>query len=141
MTADTRSPLTVALVDIDHFQRINDTLSHAVGDEVLVAVAHQLRSVQQALSDTGFVARMGGEEFLVVLPGVGAGQAVSRLEELRHAVAGHRWQPVTGGLAVTVSVGATTTTGGDAVATLLADADRMLYAAKNAGRNRVHVLR
>jgi diguanylate cyclase (GGDEF)-like protein len=140
LAAETRSPLTIAVVDIDHFKRINDTLSHDVGDDVLVAVAHLLRTAQQTLSDTGFVARMGGEEFLVVLPGVGAGQAADRLEVLRQAVSLHRWQPVTGELAVTVSVGATTTLGDRAVATLLADADRMLYAAKNAGRNRVAVL-
>jgi diguanylate cyclase (GGDEF)-like protein len=96
--------------------------------------------VQQTLSDTGFVARMGGEEFLVVLPGVGAGQAVSRLEVLRRAVGSHPWHPMTGELPVTVSIGATTTLGDDVPAAMLADADRMLYAAKDAGRNRVIVL-
>ncbi|MEV4703310.1 diguanylate cyclase [Actinoplanes sp. NPDC049316] len=141
LAAETRSPLTIALVDIDHFKRINDTLSHDTGDEVLVAVAQELRSVQQTVSETGFVARMGGEEFLVVLPGVCAAQAESRLEMLRQAVASHRWRPVTGELPVTVSVGATATLGDDAVPALLAVADRMLYAAKNAGRDRVVVRR
>ena len=140
LAAETRSPLTVAVVDVDHFKRINDTLSHDVGDDVLVTVADLLRRTQQTLSDTGFVARMGGEEFLVVLPGVGAGQAADRLEALRQAVGLHPWQPVTGRLPVTVSIGATTTLGDDAPAALLARADRMLYAAKNAGRNRVAVL-
>ena len=140
LAAETGSPLTIAIVDVDHFKRINDTLSHDVGDEVLVAVADLLRGGQQTLSDTGFVARMGGEEFLIVLPGVGAGQAATRLEVLRQAVARHRWQAVTGDLPVTVSIGATTTRGDDVLATLLADADRMLYAAKNAGRNQVAVL-
>jgi two-component system cell cycle response regulator len=59
---------------------------------------------------------------------------------LRQAVGLHHWQAMTGELPVTVSIGATTTLGNDALATLLADADRMLYAAKNAGRNRVAVL-
>ena len=140
LAAETRSPLTIAVVDIDHFKRINDTLSHEAGDEVLVAVAQLLRSVQQTVADTGFVARMGGEEFLVVLPGLGAGQAAGRLETLREAVDRHPWQPVTGDLPVTVSIGATTTQGHDAPSTLLADADRMLYSAKDAGRNRVVVL-
>ena len=139
LAAETRSPLAIALVDIDHFKQINDTLSHETGDEVLVAVAQLLRSGQQRLSDTGFVARMGGEEFLVVLPGVGAAEAAARLETLRQAVAGHRWRPVTGNLPVTVSIGAVTTLGHDMPATLLAEADRGLYAAKNAGRNRVVV--
>jgi diguanylate cyclase (GGDEF)-like protein len=140
LAAETGSPLTVALVDLDHFKRINDTLSHDVGDQVLVIVADLLRSGQRALSDTGFVARMGGEEFLVVLPGVGAGLAADRLETLRRAVRSHRWQPVTGDLPVTVSIGATTTVGDVPLATTLADADRMLYVAKNAGRDRVITL-
>jgi diguanylate cyclase (GGDEF)-like protein len=139
LAADTRSPLTIAVVDVDHFKRINDTLSHEVGDEVLVAVADLLRSVQPTLSETGFVARMGGEEFLVVLPGVDARQAVSRLEALRQAIAQHRWQAMTGDLPVTISIGATTTLGDDALPTLLADADRMMYTAKQGGRNRVVV--
>jgi diguanylate cyclase (GGDEF)-like protein len=140
MAAETRSPLTIAIADIDHFKRINDSLSHDVGDDVLVAVAQLLRSGQQMLSDTGFVARMGGEEFLVVLPGVGADQAAGRLETLRQAVGLHHWQPMTGELPVTVSIGGATTAGRDDVATLLAEADRLLYAAKNGGRNRVAVL-
>jgi diguanylate cyclase (GGDEF)-like protein len=137
LAAETGSPLTVAVVDLDHFKRINDTLSHDVGDQVLVAVAELLRSGQRALSDTGFVARMGGEEFLVVLPGVGARQAAGRLEILRRAIRSHYWQPVTGDLPVTVSIGGTTTVGDVPLATTLADADRMLYVAKDAGRDRV----
>jgi diguanylate cyclase (GGDEF)-like protein len=140
LAAETRSSLTIALVDIDHFKRINDTLSHEVGDEVLVAVTQLLRSVQQTVSENGFVARMGGEEFLVVLPGVDAREAAGRLERLREAIDRHPWQPVTGDLPVTVSIGATTTEGHDAPAVLLADADRMLYRAKDTGRNRVVVL-
>jgi diguanylate cyclase (GGDEF)-like protein len=136
---ETGIPLTVALVDLDHFKKINDTLSHDIGDQVLVAVAKVLTAVQAVVAETGFVARMGGEEFLVVLPGVSREDAGPRLDELRLAVSSHHWRPVAGELPVTVSVGAATTdgTGVDIHTTLLTLADRNLYAAKDAGRDRV----
>jgi len=125
-------PLTVALVDLDHFKRINDTLSHEVGDRVLVAVAGLLSA-----GADGFVARMGGEEFLVVLPGTGGGP---ELEGIRARIAGHPWGPVTGDLRVTVSIGGVTTAGGGTPAELIAGADRGLYEAKRTGRDRVVML-
>jgi diguanylate cyclase (GGDEF)-like protein len=123
------TPLIVALVDLDHFKRINDTLSHEVGDRVLVAVAGLL-----AGGGDGFVARMGGEEFLVVLPGTDAGPA---LEAIRARVAAHPWRPITGDLPVTVSIGGVGVTGGETPAELIAEADRRLYDAKRSGRDRV----
>jgi diguanylate cyclase (GGDEF)-like protein len=127
--------LTVALIDLDHFKRINDSLSHEVGDRVLVAVADLLGE----LAADGFVARMGGEEFLVVLPGVGAGEASRRLEEIRLGVGSYGWRPITGDLPVTVSIGAVSIapSGDEDQAELLAEADRRLYAAKDGGRDRV----
>jgi diguanylate cyclase (GGDEF)-like protein len=135
----TGMPLTVALVDLDHFKRINDTFSHDVGDQVLVTVAGLLTSALAVVSETGFAARMGGEEFLLVLPGVAAHEAWHRLELVRIAVASHAWQAVTGGLPVTVSIGAAVAgrIGDDLPATVLAAADRNLYAAKDSGRDRV----
>jgi diguanylate cyclase (GGDEF)-like protein len=131
--------LTVALVDLDHFKRINDSLSHDVGDRVLVAVADLMVTEQGGLAPDGFVARMGGEEFLVVLPGVGAGEAPHRLEAFRLGIAAHHWAPITGALPVTVSIGGVSAApvDGDTPAELLAEADRRLYAAKRAGRDRV----
>jgi len=139
LAAETLSPLTVAVVDIDHFKRVNDTRSHEIGDQVLVAVAQLLHAADLSGSGAGFVARMGGEEFLMVLPGTAREAAVHRLEVLRQMIAAYQWQPLTGELAVTVSIGAATAVAASELATLLADADRMLYAAKNAGRNRVVV--
>ncbi|AGZ41074.1 GGDEF domain-containing protein [Actinoplanes friuliensis] len=133
------TPLTVALIDLDFFKRINDTLSHDVGDRVLVAVAVLLSARQDSLAPDGFAARMGGEEFLVVLPGVSAADAPERLETIRHDVASYRWAPTTGELPVTVSIGAVSVRaeGDQSQAALLAEADRRLYAAKDTGRNRV----
>ncbi len=121
-------PLTVALIDLDHFKRINDTLSHDVGDQVLVTVAGLL-----TVGDDGFVARMGGEEFLVVLPGA----AQPMLEAIRARIAAYSWRPITGDLPVTVSIGGVTTVGGETQAELISTADRRLYDAKRSGRDRV----
>ena len=129
-------PVTVALADLDHFKRINDTLSHDVGDRVLATVGELLRA---GLRTDGFVARLGGEEFLVVLPGLGASQAEYRLDVLRNGIRAHDWVPLTGELPVTVSIGAVCLAPGDRAgqAELLGAADHNLYAAKRCGRDRV----
>ncbi|GAB1639736.1 diguanylate cyclase [Krasilnikovia sp. MM14-A1259] len=133
------TPLTIALADLDHFKRINDTLSHGVGDEVLTTVATLLTDALPQISDAGFVARMGGEEFLLVLPHAGPADAATHLDNMRLAIRNHDWRPVTGDLPVTVSIGSTTTasTANATQSGMLADADRNLYAAKHAGRDRV----
>ena len=105
--------LVAALVDVDHFKRINDTLSHQVGDQVLVVIAGILAAAVPAVPagsalEVGFAARTGGEEFLLVLAGLRPATAVRRLEALRQAVATHQWQPLTGDLPVTVSIGVAT---------------------------------
>jgi diguanylate cyclase (GGDEF)-like protein len=131
--------LTVAIVDLDHFKRINDHLSHDVGDQVLVRVAKLLETELAAVSPDGFVARMGGEEFLMVLPHTEVPAAARRLDDIRRAVASHGWDEVTHGLPVTVSIGVAGRA--DAVAPtqpgMLSTADRHLYAAKRGGRDRV----
>ncbi|MEV4639808.1 GGDEF domain-containing protein [Actinoplanes sp. NPDC049548] len=132
-------PLTVALVDLDHFKRINDTLSHDVGDRVLVAVADLLAGALDDRDKESFAARMGGEEFLMVLPGLADPDAGPWLEALRLAIREHPWTPVTGDLPVTVSIGAVVGVpgAGEDQAALLAEADRRLYEAKRNGRDRV----
>ncbi|WP_196452305.1 GGDEF domain-containing protein [Planomonospora sp. ID82291] len=134
----TDDAVTVALVDLDHFKRINDTCSHDAGDQVLVAVAKMLDAVPDpACAGLGFAARMGGEEFLVVLTGISPAAAVARLEELRAAIASRPWQALTGELPVTVSIGVTASQPHSTQAELIALADANLYTAKNKGRNRV----
>jgi diguanylate cyclase (GGDEF)-like protein len=130
-----QNPLAAAIVDLDHFKRINDTLSHDAGDLVLRQVGRLLTA---AVTDPAFAARLGGEEFLLVLPGTGVGAAVRRCEELAARIRGHDWTPVTGALPVTASIGVTVTMDARVTpAMLLSRADRHLYAAKHAGRDRV----
>ncbi|MGN6575825.1 MAG: diguanylate cyclase [Nocardioides sp.] len=129
--------LTVGLVDLDHFKRINDTRSHAVGDEVLRRVARVLEQEADRVPD-GLAVRMGGEEFLVVLPDVETDVAVELLEDVRRALASYAWAEVTGGIAVTASIGVASAPY-DAVdrRTLLEVADENLYRAKRDGRDRL----
>ncbi|MBG0828771.1 GGDEF domain-containing protein [Planomonospora sp. ID67723] len=134
--AATGGSVTIALVDLDHFKRINDTCSHDVGDQVLVAISAMLDAVP-AGATPGFAARMGGEEFLLVMAGVTPTEAVARLEDLRAAVAARSWRSITGELPVTVSIGVTASQPDSTQAELLALADANLYTAKHKGRNRV----
>jgi diguanylate cyclase (GGDEF)-like protein len=131
--------LTVAIVDLDHFKQINDQLSHAVGDQVLVQTARVLESHLAAAVPDGFVARLGGEEFLLVLPRTSLAVATVWLDDIRKAVSACEWRDITSELPVTASIGVA---GMHDVRTrsqadLLSVADRNLYAAKRAGRNRV----
>jgi diguanylate cyclase (GGDEF)-like protein len=129
------SPVSVALVDLDHFKRVNDTLSHETGDRVLRRVAGVLTT---AVPPGALVARIGGEEFVVLLAGTDGAAAARVCERIRAAVAGAEWAGITGGLPVTCSIGVTTVTDpGTAPSAALAAADRNLYAAKHSGRNRV----
>ncbi len=135
-------PMVVAIVDADHFKCVNDTLSHEVGDRVICELAGVLQAALDgghvvADASHGFVARLGGEEYLVVLRGLDAPAARDVLEGMRAAVANHPWRAGIGDLPVTISIGATVARPDDKQSELLGRADRNLYAAKNAGRNRV----
>ena len=124
--------LAVGLVDLDHFKLVNDNFSHAVGDQVLCKLADLLEA---SAGESGIAARLGGEEFLVVFRGP---RSAERFEQLRRRVESYRWSRIAPGLAVTVSIGATRLRPGrTSQAALLGEADRHLYAAKSAGRNRV----
>jgi diguanylate cyclase (GGDEF)-like protein len=125
----------VGLIDLDHFKSVNDRYSHDTGDEVLRRLA---RLLEQHLPAEAFAARLGGEEFIVVLPRTGMTTVMARCEALRHAVAGYPWAAeLAAGLAVTVSIGATASVPGDTMSTLLRRADERLYRSKHAGRDRV----
>nr|WP_246257180.1 GGDEF domain-containing protein [Amycolatopsis anabasis] len=127
--------LALALVDLDLFKRINDTFGHPAGDHVLRRTVSLLRD---GLPPGGFCARYGGEEFALVLPGVPPGTALGVAERARDRVARHSWPELATGFAVTVSIGlAYQPSGRVDVPHQLKQADRLLYAAKHAGRNAV----
>ena len=128
------SPVSVVALDLDHFKAINDTHGHAVGDRVLVEVA---RALSRILRPGETVARVGGEEFVLLLPGADAQDAVARAEEARAACAGVQ-VPVRGGtVGVTTSVGVAQLSPDGSAEGLIREADRAMYAAKAAGRDRV----
>jgi diguanylate cyclase (GGDEF)-like protein len=131
--------LTVAIVDLDHFKQINDRLSHDVGDQVLIMAAKLMETELAAVSPDGFVARLGGEEFLMVMPATPVGRAVALLDGIRQVIGDYDWEDIARGLPVTVSIGVAGVADADTQtqAGLLSTADRNLYAAKHRGRNRV----
>ena len=125
-------PLAVAMVDADYFKRVNDRFGHEVGDAVLRLLADTLRS---RLRSSDAVARLGGEEFIAVLPDTDLAGAMALAESLRAAVEAHV-DAVYG--SITVSIGVAVETGNEVDgATLLRSADEALYRAKAGGRNRV----
>ncbi|MCK6535003.1 MAG: diguanylate cyclase [Polyangiaceae bacterium] len=131
------SDLTLAMLDIDHFKRINDTWGHAAGDLVLKKVS---AAVSRSLRTEDVFARYGGEEFVVVLRGIPPDKALQFAERVRALVEGMAIVFEGHSLPVTTSVGVATMTATRAFASsaeLLSAADGALYAAKNAGRNRV----
>ncbi|MBK5306803.1 MAG: GGDEF domain-containing protein [Frankiaceae bacterium] len=136
--ADGATPLSVLMIDVDHFKRINDTFGHVAGDQALIAVAERL---QGGLREEDVLGRWGGEEFLVVLPNADQGAATMAAERLRESV---RVTPVsvgTGGDEIDVSVSIGIASGvGITPEVLVHTADRALYAAKAAGRDRIHAL-
>ncbi len=136
----------VMLADLDHFKAINDRFGHAAGDLVLTEAARRLRT---AINDTGFVARIGGEEFMIGLPNTSAAQALQQADVICESICGKpfRLPDHPAAIPVTISVGLnlcappdlTGVDEGDPVNRLIRSADKALYAAKKAGRNQVHI--
>lgn len=133
------TPLGMVMCDIDHFKRVNDTWGHPAGDAVIVAVAEVLRSGLRA--DVDVAGRYGGEEFLLLMPQTGAEGTRIAAERLRARIEERSIEAGTEKpLAVTMSFGVTELGADDTAETLLARADRALYASKEGGRNRVTVM-
>ncbi len=131
-----RRPISLMLCDIDNFKRVNDSFSHAVGDEVLKIIAEILIKRTRA---TDVRARLGGEELVAVFPETALGDAQAICEKIRQAVAGYPWAAIHPDLAVTLSVGVAELGEDDTPASLMARADAKMYEAKNLGKNRVAV--
>jgi diguanylate cyclase (GGDEF)-like protein len=128
-------PLACLLIDIDHFKRVNDTYGHDVGDDVLRATAAVLRD---SLRQSDVVCRLGGEEFVVIAPGVDPERAAACAERLRAAAERNVIEVANGTLRVTLSLGVAVRTAQTRdPAALLKAADEAVYAAKAGGRNRV----
>lgn len=126
--------VVVAIIDLDHFKRINDDLTHAVGDDVLRQIADLLTA---HTTPDCFAARIGGEEFLLVERGVDAADSIERVDLVRRTVEAFDWSALAPGLHVTISAGVAVAGADDTQRTLLSRADRCLYDAKEGGRNRV----
>ncbi|WP_168990536.1 sensor domain-containing diguanylate cyclase [Aureimonas flava] len=129
--AASREPLSLAMFDIDHFKRVNDRHGHATGDAVLQGVASAAKA---AVRGSDLVGRLGGEEFLVVLPGASQAVAMAIAERIRQEVRGDGRERE-GRPPVTVSLGVATLEGGEDGAALMRRADLALYRAKAEGRN------
>jgi diguanylate cyclase (GGDEF)-like protein len=137
----TRARSAVLMVDLDHFKRLNDTYGHHAGDDVLSGVARVLRTTTRR---TDIVARFGGEEFSILLPGVTEQQARTAAERIRDRIAAlavtttnlHGRPTTIRGVTASIGV-ATTAHAHPSVDALLVNADRWLYEAKEQGRNRV----
>ncbi len=127
-------PLSLMLCDIDNFKQVNDTFSHAVGDEVLKIIADVLKS-RTRTSD--LKARLGGEELVAVFPETSLEDAVSLCEAMRRAAEGYDWAGLHPELRVTLSLGVAELTPHDTPDSLLRLADDRMYEAKRSGKNRV----
>lgn len=132
-----RQSLSLIVLDLDHFKAVNDGYGHPVGDILLRRVAEACSNL---LPPRGIFARLGGEEFGALLPRHDHAQALALAEEMRRAIAALEIETPRGPLTATASLGcATLEEAGGSIDALIALADERLYAAKRAGRNRVHL--
>jgi two-component system cell cycle response regulator len=143
--ADTGEGLAVMLADLDHFKRINDCHGHIAGDAVLVEASRRMRAV---LGTSGIIARIGGEEFLIVLPGASAADATRTAARLCRCIdgAGFAIPGQAATVPVSISIGVVVVAPGSSrseqgPSELMAQADRALYRAKGQGRNRISLIR
>jgi diguanylate cyclase (GGDEF)-like protein len=128
--------MCLALMDLDHFKKTNDTHGHAAGDEALRTFVAVCRAECRA---TDVLARFGGEEFVLLLPDAGADEARAVVERIRANLAGRTMWHAGASFTITVSAGVSERAPGENLETLVRRADAALYAAKDAGRDRVEV--
>jgi diguanylate cyclase (GGDEF)-like protein len=128
-----RTPFALVLYDVDHFKEVNDVYGHQMGDRVLVQLSEV---VAGGLRQVDFLARWGGEEFVILLPGIGCELAGLAAEKLRAVVAQTAFDQVG---SISCSFGVAEFSEGDSSESLIARADNALYRAKMNGRNRVEL--
>jgi len=136
---ETRQPISLLLIDLDHFKQVNDDFGHLAGDECLRMLARNLNEC--LASESAVIARFGGEEFVVVLPGVSSSRAKEIAERVRHHIGSQPARYAGKEISMTASIGVFSVPVGASLSAdeVLHKADDALYAAKNAGRDRVHV--
>lgn len=128
--------LSIVSFDIDHFKKINDTHGHQVGDRVLTLVTQLAAESLRSEDDIG---RIGGEEYMAVLPDTGIDAAFNVAERLRNVIADHDYSTIHPDLTVTISLGVTEYLGeDDKQESIYLRSDEALYAAKSSGRNQTH---
>lgn len=128
------APISLAVLDVDHFKTINDRFGHAAGDEVLIRIA---RLLCDHLRESDSIIRSGGEEFIIVMPGTDANAATACCERIRQAVNAEVWSRVADGVNATASLGVATTDDTQDLEAVIRLADQRLYQAKRDGRDRV----
>jgi len=134
---ETGTPLSILMIDIDHFKKFNDTFGHQVGDQVLRLVA---RVLQENVRECDLAARYGGEELMAILPGAPIDACAEAAERVRRRISEARLTRRTTGeelTSVTVSIGVAQFRMGESADRMIERCDRALYQAKRAGRNRV----
>lgn len=129
-----QSPISVALLDIDNFKRLNDTLGHQAGDSALV---HLTKVIKEGLRPSDAVARYGGEEFIIVLPDTDLDMAIETVNRLQRELTKKFFLHNNERLLVTFSAGVALRTNGEDTEEVIGRADRAMYLAKQAGKNRV----
>ena len=129
--AKRKKPLSLIIVDIDHFKKVNDTYGHLTGDKILKSLAKLL---QKQVRKNDIVARFGGEEFFIMLPNADIERAKQIGERLRKATENSKFNP-----RITISIGVTQYKDKDTLRTMTLRADKGLYISKDQGRNRVTV--
>ena len=129
-------PLSLAVIDIDYFKSINDRFGHQAGDKTLQVVGHHFK---KQLTGDEFIARWGGEEFVVILPGIEANELATKLEDMRASLAGLPFKFKQEKISITASFGGTCIRQDDSTHQVFERADELLYQAKKNGRNRVEV--
>ena len=129
-------PLSILMIDIDLFKHVNDTYGHAIGDTVLRAVAD---SIQNTLRDTDMLGRIGGEEFVAILPELEKNGAMDAAERLRECIEKNQMCFIDSQIPITISIGISFYRTNDDSLMLLERADKALYVAKKNGRNRFEI--
>jgi diguanylate cyclase len=129
-----KSPLCIALLDIDNFKQLNDSMGHQMGDKALV---HLCETIKKTLRTYDYVARYGGEEFVIILPDVELKDAASAIERLQRELTKQFFMNADEKVLITFSAGVAQRTVGESQKTIIGRADKAMYQAKRTGKNRV----